>query len=308
MITMTILLSFPHTNPPLLTHVPHTQSFREGLFSVLVATDVAARGLDIPEVDLVVQCEPPKDVDSYIHRSGRTGRAGRTGVSIMFYKPREEFRIPIVERRAGITFQRVGAPQTGDIIKAAARDAVRSLTEVPTSVLPYFSEAAAQFIEEKGPTQALAAALAYISGSTEIVSRSLLSAQQGYTTYLLHCSEPVRHQGYFWKVLERGFPPGVKEATRGMRLCKDCKGVVFDLPNELSSVVKEQWEDGYVKLSVPEVLPELKERPADFYDRSRTGRGGMVRNSWGVARRPGTAATNGFRRGFRGGSHGTRRH
>ena len=60
MITMTILLSFPHTNPPLLTHVPHTQSFREGLFSVLVATDVAARGLDIPEVDLVVQCEPPK--------------------------------------------------------------------------------------------------------------------------------------------------------------------------------------------------------------------------------------------------------
>ena len=54
----------------------------------------------------------------------------------------------------------------------------RSLSEVPSSVLPYFSEAAAQFIEEKGPTEALAAALAYISGSTEIVSRSLLSAQQ----------------------------------------------------------------------------------------------------------------------------------
>ena len=42
----------------------------------LVATNVAARGLDIPEVDLVLQCEPPKDIESYIHRSGRTGRAG----------------------------------------------------------------------------------------------------------------------------------------------------------------------------------------------------------------------------------------
>ena len=44
------------------------QGFRDGKFQCLVATDVAARGLDIPEVDLVIQCEPPKDVDSYIHR------------------------------------------------------------------------------------------------------------------------------------------------------------------------------------------------------------------------------------------------
>ena len=45
----------------------------------MVATNVAARGLDIPVVDLVVQRSPPKDVESYIHCSGRTGRAGRTG-------------------------------------------------------------------------------------------------------------------------------------------------------------------------------------------------------------------------------------
>ena len=54
-------------------------------------------------------------------------------------------------------------------------------------------------------------------------SPPLPSPPQGYTAYLLHCSEPVRHQGYFWKVLERSFPPEVKEATRGMRLCKDSK-------------------------------------------------------------------------------------
>lgn len=76
------------------------QSFREGKFNVLLTTDVAARGLDIPEVDLVIQCNPPEDVDSYIHRSGRTGRAGKNGVCICFYKPEEEMKLANVEYRA----------------------------------------------------------------------------------------------------------------------------------------------------------------------------------------------------------------
>lgn len=59
--------------------------FKEKKFNVLVATDVAARGLDIPSVDLVVQVEPPKDTETYIHRSGRTARAGRSGTCITFY-------------------------------------------------------------------------------------------------------------------------------------------------------------------------------------------------------------------------------
>jgi len=59
--------------------------FKEKRFSVLVATDVASRGLDIPSVDLVIQLEPPKDTETYIHRSGRTARAGRSGTCITFY-------------------------------------------------------------------------------------------------------------------------------------------------------------------------------------------------------------------------------
>jgi len=59
--------------------------FKEGKFKVLVATNVCARGLDIQDVDLVIQLEPPKDTEDYIHRSGRTARAGRSGTCITFY-------------------------------------------------------------------------------------------------------------------------------------------------------------------------------------------------------------------------------
>ena len=75
--------------------------FRSGKFSVLVATDVAARGLDISGVELVIQVEPPKDPETYIHRSGRTGRAGHTGVCITLVGRKHEERIPYIEKKAG---------------------------------------------------------------------------------------------------------------------------------------------------------------------------------------------------------------
>jgi ATP-dependent RNA helicase DDX21 len=67
--------------------------FKEGKFSVLVATDVASRGLDIPNIDLVIQLEPPKEVESYIHRSGRTARAGKEGTSITFFTKKTQYLI-----------------------------------------------------------------------------------------------------------------------------------------------------------------------------------------------------------------------
>jgi ATP-dependent RNA helicase DDX21 len=123
------------------------QSFKEGKLKCLVATNVAARGLDIPEVDLIVQLEPPKEIDTYIHRSGRTGRAGKKGVCLTFYTKVQLPLLERIERLAKIKMRKIGPPQPGDIVKASARDIVISLKTVEDSVLQFFNEIAEEMIE-----------------------------------------------------------------------------------------------------------------------------------------------------------------
>ena len=77
------------------------KSFRDGSISVLVATDVAARGLDIEAVDLVINYDAPMDPDTYVHRIGRTGRAGAEGTSISFFLDNERGMMKEIERRTG---------------------------------------------------------------------------------------------------------------------------------------------------------------------------------------------------------------
>lgn len=83
---------------------------------------MAARGLDIQNVDLVIQCHPPRDVDDYIHRSGRTGRATRSGISIVFYTHQERTKLGEIERKAGIKFRRIGPPSLQDILNSWATE------------------------------------------------------------------------------------------------------------------------------------------------------------------------------------------
>lgn len=80
----------------------------------MIATDVAARGLDIPNVDLVVIMEPPKDTETYIHRSGRTARAGAEGTCITFFNDRSQFLVQKIESQAGISIETVDAPRPGE--------------------------------------------------------------------------------------------------------------------------------------------------------------------------------------------------
>jgi superfamily II DNA/RNA helicase len=75
--------------------------FKDGSIRVLVATDVAARGLDIDAVDCVINFDAPMDPDTYVHRIGRTGRAGMLGTAISFFTPEERSVIKQIESKTG---------------------------------------------------------------------------------------------------------------------------------------------------------------------------------------------------------------
>lgn len=99
--------------------------YKEGKFKCLVATDVASRGLDVKGVTLVIQLEPPKDTESYIHRSGRTARAGQSGTCVTFFNSKNVEFLERVEDHAGITMDRIEIPTDEDVDKAKAEQAER---------------------------------------------------------------------------------------------------------------------------------------------------------------------------------------
>ncbi|XP_008830862.1 nucleolar RNA helicase 2 [Nannospalax galili] len=280
------------------------KGFRNGNFGVLVATNVAARGLDIPEVDLVVQSCPPKDVESYIHRSGRTGRAGRTGVCICFYQHKEEYQLAQVEQKAGIKFKRVGVPSATEIIKASSKDAIRLLDSVPPTAIGHFKQSAERLIEEKGAVEALAAALAHISGATSVDQRSLINSQAGFVTMILQCSIEMPNISYAWKELKEQLGESIDSKVKGMVFLKGKLGVCFDVRSEAVTEIQEKWHDSRRwQLAVATEQPEL-EGPLEGY---RGGRGQRDGSRGGGGFRGQRSGSRNFRgQGQRGGNRNFR--
>ena len=98
------------------------QKFREGQMRVLVATDVAARGLDIDDVDAVFNYDVPDENEYYIHRIGRTGRAKRHGVAFTLVSTiTEGIRLDDIQKSTGNDIRRVYFNEKGDLVAAVAR-------------------------------------------------------------------------------------------------------------------------------------------------------------------------------------------
>ena len=93
------------------------KKFRDGSLDILIATDVAARGLDIDNVNFVINYDIPQDPESYVHRIGRTGRAGNTGVAMTFITPREFRQLKLIERVAKTKIKRRELPSVGDVLE-----------------------------------------------------------------------------------------------------------------------------------------------------------------------------------------------
>ncbi|EER97062.1 DEAD-box ATP-dependent RNA helicase 7 [Sorghum bicolor] len=278
--------------------------FRGGKFQVLVATNVAARGLDINDVQLIIQCEPPRDVEAYIHRSGRTGRAGNTGVAVMLYEPRYKYSVNRLERESGVKFEHISAPQPTDVAQSAGSEAADAISSVSDSVIPVFRQQAEQLLSSSSLSAAdlLAKALAKAVGYTDIKKRSLLSSMEDYTTLHLQTGRPMWSPGFAFTILKRFMPEEKLADVKGATLTADGTGVVFDVPAaDVEDYIQASENAAQVTIDEVKQLPPLQEK-----EQSRGNSGGGRFGRGGGGRFSGGGRGGGFGGGGRGRGGGGR--
>jgi len=175
------------------------QQLKKGKLDILVATDVAARGLDVERISHVVNYDIPYDTEAYVHRIGRTGRAGRKGDAILFVAPRERRLLGAIEKATRQKIEMMELPSTELINdKRIARFKQRITDTLANESLGLFDQLIEQYQQEHNvPAQEIAAALAQLL--------------QGDTPLLLE-NKPQRKAG---KSRDRGEgPPQGKQARK----------------------------------------------------------------------------------------------
>lgn len=110
-------------------------AFRNRQIQILVATDVAARGIDVKELSHVIHYGLPTKTDHYTHRSGRTGRAGSNGTSIAIINLREKYMLRMIESKTGIVFKSKTIPTSKDICTAQLLQVVEKITTAKTNAV-----------------------------------------------------------------------------------------------------------------------------------------------------------------------------
>ena len=162
------------------------RQFKENTIDILVATDVAARGLDISGVTHVYNFDLPQDPETYVHRVGRTGRAGNTGKAITFVVSREMGQFRAIERAIRRRIPRRAMPTLSEVIQENQRVAIASLAETAQGTgLEEFKENAEELLNDIDSTSLVAAAI------------KLLTKQPDVTPVRITADAPQRRRGGF---------------------------------------------------------------------------------------------------------------
>ncbi len=167
---------------PLNGEIPQKQRERTierlkaGKLDIIVATDVAARGLDVERISHVINYDVPYDTEAYIHRIGRTGRAGRSGEAILFIAPRERRMLSMIERATRQRIELMELPSTRDIndkrIEAFKQSIAETMTTEDTSLYLGILE---QFVteQEASPLEVAAALAKMMHKSTPLLLENI---------------------------------------------------------------------------------------------------------------------------------------
>ncbi len=138
------------------------EKFRKQRVNILVATDVAARGIDVSNLTHVINFHLPQDPESYVHRIGRTGRAGNQGTAITFITPHEYHRLMSIQRFSGSDIRKSSLPKVEDIINAKRRKILDELLGlIVNKVDDRYYKWAKKLLKDLHPTEIVAALLSY---------------------------------------------------------------------------------------------------------------------------------------------------
>ncbi|MDP3058320.1 MAG: DEAD/DEAH box helicase, partial [bacterium] len=150
------------------------RKFRDGMSEILVATDVAARGLDISGVTHIYNFDIPQDPESYVHRIGRTGRAGKSGIAITFISFREMEHLRMIERLTNRKIHRKPIPTTTEALEGQRRTTIERLQGViEEGNLEKFTLSAESLLEKIDSVTLVAAALKLLTKETDVAPITL---------------------------------------------------------------------------------------------------------------------------------------
>lgn len=146
--------------------------FRHGSVKILLATDVAARGIDVSDLTHVIHYHLPEDIENYTHRSGRTARAGKSGISIALLNVKEFYKIRRIEQASGVRFERYMIPKGEDLVRNLTQKLVDDieLAEIPeTGWHVEAIEALAAFEPKKLAAKLVQQILGHVSADPEML-------------------------------------------------------------------------------------------------------------------------------------------
>ncbi|MCK5083780.1 MAG: DEAD/DEAH box helicase, partial [Candidatus Omnitrophica bacterium] len=136
--------------------------FKKNIVNILIATDVAARGIDVQNLTHVINFALPQDPESYVHRIGRTGRAGKEGIAVTFVTPSEYRRLQMIKRQTKTKIRKAKLPNVAEIIETKkARIKIELKGIANTSLEPAYTDIAKELLAHNEPGNILAALLQY---------------------------------------------------------------------------------------------------------------------------------------------------
>ncbi len=207
------------------------EQLKDGKLDILVATDVAARGLDVERISHVINFDIPNDSEVYVHRIGRTGRAGRHGDAILFVAPREQHMLRVIERATRQPIERMDLPSTEMVNDKRIGRFMQTITDtLATADLEIFAQLIERYQREHDvEPAAIAAALAHMVQGDQPLLLEPPQRGERHERGQRDDRDRPRREGSRWEKRdeprdERGYerrPPPRDQAARPLRTDND---------------------------------------------------------------------------------------